>query len=507
MAASIFIFALILSPFSVLGGVMDPSCKPVGTKSITILWKFSPTKASKLPNKFSVYFCKNIYYNCVNTSINYHLGCAVNVTEQKSEYSCDIGKALNINFPEESSFIFYVKPDNGPPVIRRCLFNMEIQCSKPTGLKLTPFGKGTLKLHWSVPTDMGKSGGNLLCYFITYFRAESPEKKFEHKFVNEGLYEFEIKSLLPYQKYHAYLKCALSCTQKKSLAAGPAIATTLEEEPQDQVRFQNWFERKVDHQTRNVTVVFKIPNKEKWNGKVKQIRVFCYEYEHLCMNKTVRELLPDQQLQYNTTFSYLKNNTTYHVKADYCNSVGCSPTSRNQTILPSPPDAAKVEVQLEPNESLTTGKVVGISVGCIVGVFLLMIMIIVLIKKCYRNSEPHEPLEETIGPLSPTSEPREGEEAGEQANSVYSRANHLIQSNHLSPETTDFQSASVRSINSMNSIGGLTDQSTLGDDNSASIPNNEEDPNRESVRLLPRPGSPSVQHRPSHRDDNQHTRV
>ncbi|KXJ26440.1 hypothetical protein AC249_AIPGENE11530 [Exaiptasia diaphana] len=434
----------------VKGNDYPSNCSAIGTKKVSILWKIQ-TVNNSLNYSYSVFFRKN--------KSTFSLGCTVNSSRSLIN-ECDIGKALKLNFPKEYSFIYYIRTDNGltqqEGPHKECKVNMIMKCTDPTGLAIEASSKRTLKLKWHPLSDMGEYVA--LCYRIIYaIYKDDRSKKVENDLDLEG-FSYSIKTLLPYTKYAMWLQCALECSKENysmwSNVVGPVVARTLEEIPQGKVKFLQ-LEEKQQKSTRKIIIHFELPLKEMWNGNITHVQIYCFKGSTLCHKKKVP---PSQQV---ISFDHLKADVVYNLQAEYCNNEGCSNRSYYNVTFDNGIQKRR-EMRSKTSSNKDPHKTLKIVLPAVIGVITIIVIIIGIIIACRRNNPNQMSLQEQLGDLeAPRSDSEEDNETIDPVNSEYASvgANSRLT---LHPDTTDFRSASGRSLHSFSCIS-LAEQSSVHD--------------------------------------------
>ncbi|XP_020606265.1 protein sidekick-2-like isoform X2 [Orbicella faveolata] len=233
-----------------------------GFKSVNIIWKPLHKDFSNLTT-YRVSYCTR-GSTCVG---QYQLGCTLNTSDslQKELLQCSIiAKDL---FPFQFYFKVEIQSSDGVHFISKtkaCRLLTNTRCTIPQNLTATATGKKALSVTWKPPLFMGQLA-SYLCFKILYAPAHA--KKNEILEFSTNTFHHTISDLSPYTAYTLYIQCGFAdCVGGWGLLSRPVTVRTNEEAPAKAPEFRNWSISKTSRDKRDVTVVWKLPPPNTWNG-------------------------------------------------------------------------------------------------------------------------------------------------------------------------------------------------------------------------------------------------
>lgn len=375
-----------------------------GFKTVNIIWipPNSPESTSSVESRsYSVFFTTDIW-----RKTEYQFGCSLNTTQpslQQGQLQCSIsceGGLFHGNF----YFILKMTNSSGSYVTgeKSCRFVTTVHCTMPQNFKVMESGKRNLTLTWEPAPHMGK-WTSLLCYRIWYGSAQAKSNESVDIKMEPSL-AHTFHDLLPYTQYRFFIQCSLSnCLNGWGALNGPLTGMTIEEVPVKAPEFENWSVANIAQDKRDVTVVWKLPPRNTWNGIPREFQIDFWQVLSQENGSSTPILNSSRNLQIKNgsvttaTLPALNRFTDYQSQISMCTTQGCGPESspwflKGDTKPPNPVPHG------ESNNNLN----IWIIVGTITGIFVVIVVIVIAWTRRRQRRKNRPPLEECVqvGPPS-----------------------------------------------------------------------------------------------------------
>jgi len=248
----------------------------------------------------------------------------------------------------------------------------------PQNLTVTATGKRSLSVSWEPPLFMGKLA-SLLCYKILYAPAHGKNNEsMEISAIIESKMAKTISNLYPYTEYTFYIHCSLpGCYGGWGLFGGPVTMRTNAEAPAKAPEFQNSSSSRLSRDKRDVTVVWKLPPSNTWNGIPNGFNIDIWQLSLeengslTPLPNSSRRLHIDDGNATNATLSGLSLFADYQTQISMCTAEGCGPKSVPLPLLgEKKPNPAPIYGPSDDSVSV-------IFVGIVAGAIVLLVAIAV----------------------------------------------------------------------------------------------------------------------------------
>ncbi|KAL9985044.1 hypothetical protein ACROYT_G007401 [Oculina patagonica] len=353
-------------------------CKAAaGFKSVNIFWEPPDQKNSSSLTIYRVKYCTS--GECESTTTGpYSLGCIVNTTSLQKELQCRItAKTL---FPFQFYFIVEIQTSSGVFISNRksCRLLTNTQCTRPQNLTVIATGKRTLSVSWEPAPFMGGQT-LLLCYKIWYATAQDKtNESVELPSEGESKLSWTISDLYPYTEYTFFIQCSFAdCYKGWGLFDGPVTGRTDEEAPAEAPEFRNWSISNISSDKRDVTVVWKLPPSNTWNGVPKRFSIDFWQVAEengssIPIPNSSRNLQIDDGFATEATLFGLSRFADYKTQISMCTTEGCGPRS---VPLPFAGDKKpnKLTVTGDPSDD---GSFIWIVLGIVAGLLVLFLLLL-----------------------------------------------------------------------------------------------------------------------------------
>lgn len=375
-----------------------------GFKTVNIIWipPNSPESTSSVESRsYSVFFTTDIW-----RKTEYQFGCSLNTTQQslqQGQLQCSISCEGGL-FPWYFYFILKMTNSSGSYVTgeKSCRLVTTVHCTMPQNFKVMESGKRNLTLTWEPAPHMGKRT-SLLCYRIWYGSAQAKSNESVDIKMEPSL-AHTFHDLLPYTQYRFFIQCSLSnCLNGWGALNGPLTGMTIEEVPVKAPEFENWSVANIAQDKRDVTVVWKLPPRNTWNGIPREFQIDFWQVLSQENGSSTPILNSSRNLQIKNgsvttaTLPALNRFTDYQSQISMCTTQGCGPESspwflKGDTKPPNPVPHG------ESNNNLN----IWIIVGTITGIFVVIVVIVIAWTRRRQRRKNRRPLEECVqvGPPS-----------------------------------------------------------------------------------------------------------
>ncbi|KAK3729467.1 hypothetical protein QZH41_019790, partial [Actinostola sp. cb2023] len=196
----------------------------------------------------------------------------------------------------------------------------------PRSLKVQAKGYGEMTLDWT-------SSSKTLLKFIIYYSAQGDTLNKTITTDNNGQNYYRITGLRPYTKYTVYVAAIDFLSNDAGIPVGPVTIVTREENPSDAPEVTDWHSMTYpdNSKLRNVTIHWKLPPKEKWNGNLtkyiiqyRKILKFTEEIKSTSsINLWGQHMIIDNSSATKGTIVGLHVDSAYDVEMQMCNRAGC----------------------------------------------------------------------------------------------------------------------------------------------------------------------------------------
>lgn len=381
-----------------------------GFKTVNIIWipPNSPESTSSVESRsYSVFFTTDIW-----RKTEYQFGCSLNTTQQslqQGQLQCSIS-CEGALFPLNFYFILKMTNSSGSYVTgkKSCRLLGTVHCTKPQNFKVMESGKRNLTLTWEPAPHMGKQTSSL-CYRIWYGSAQAKSNESVDIKMELSLAKTELSrahtfhDLLPYTQYRFFIQCSLRfCLSGWGALSGPLTGMTNEEVPVKAPEFENWSVANIAQDKRDVTVVWKLPPRNTWNGIPREFQIDFWQVlsengSSTPIPNSNRNLQIKNGSVTTATLPALNRFTDYQSQISMCTTQGCGPESspwflKGDTKPPNPVPHG------ESNNNLN----IWIIVGTITGIFVVIVVIVIAWTRRRQRRKNRRPLEECVqvGPPS-----------------------------------------------------------------------------------------------------------
>lgn len=221
---------------------------------------------------------------------------------------------------------------------------------------------------------------SILCYRVWYQSAQSKNNESLQVEANgETTVAHTFVGLNPYTEYTFFIQCSPpSCVNGWSEPTGPLKAVTEEGEPSMSPEFENWSVSNIGDSKRNVTLEWKLPPSDTWNGVLKKFIIIYTEVPLSQNDSSIPVSNSSKSVDINgsvkrATLAGLNRFANYETVISTCTSVGCGPKS-NPWILPA--DVRDQEINRAQNNNSSSFPIVWTIIGVVVAVVTCISLVI-----------------------------------------------------------------------------------------------------------------------------------
>ncbi|KXJ12173.1 netrin receptor DCC [Exaiptasia diaphana] len=266
-------------------------------------------------------------------------------------------------------------------------FTRDIQTTPlpPKSLKLQAKGYCEITLEWSPPHYFM----DWKTKYAIYYNALGDTKNKSIITEDNGQRYYRITGLKPFTKYTVYVAAIDSPSGTVGFPVGPVSIVTREENPSNAPEITDWssIEDPSNKELRNVTIKWKLPPKESWNGRLTkyiiQYRRINSPIDSTSANSWGKKMTIDNSSAAEGTIVKIRVDSAYEVEMQMCNNAGCGGIGNRVVIT------AEAGHKIESNKELMKDKTAILYIALAVIVFVLVaVLLLVIVLKAKRKVQP-----------------------------------------------------------------------------------------------------------------------